>query len=527
MELTGKNYIAGNISAKGTATFKGVNPSDATELPTTFYEATPEEVAEAAVKGHEAFAVYRKKSGQEKADFLDAIADEINNLGNVLIERCSAETGLPPARIETERARTTGQLKLFATVLREGSWVDARIDTAIPDRKPMPRSDFRYMQKPLGVVGVFGASNFPLAFSVAGGDTASALASGCPVIVKGHPSHPGTCELVAMAINKAVEKTNMPKGVFSLVQGGSIAVGMALVTHPYVKAIGFTGSTGGGMAIFKAAINERDEPIPVYSEMGSTNPLFILPEALKEKSEEIAKGLTDSVTLGTGQFCTNPGLIFMNNDDNLEEFQKQTAKHFEEVEATAMLNKGIKAAFDRGVAELVNNPDIVKLAAKGKESSEGYKGIAHLFETNAKNFIEKAFLEEENFGPSTLNIVADSREELLASARKMKGHLTATLFATENDLANYTDLIEILEQKVGRLIINEFPTGVEVCHAMVHGGPFPATSNSRSTSVGTAAMLRFTRPVCYQNFPESLLPDELKTNNPLGIMRLFNGEYKR
>ena len=526
MELTGKNYIAGLTSSKGKTIFKGVNPSNATELPTTFYEATPEEVNEAAVKGHEAFAVYRKKSGMEKAVFLDAIADEINNLGHFLIERCSAETGLPPARIESERARTTGQLQLFATVLREGSWVDARIDTAIPDRQPLPRSDFRYMQKPLGVVGVFGASNFPLAFSVAGGDTASALAAGCPVIVKGHPSHPGTCELVTMAINKAAEKTNMPKGVFSLVQGGSVEVGMALVNHPHVKAIGFTGSTRGGMAIFDAA-NKRDEPIPVYSEMGSTNPVFILPEALKEKSQEIAKGLTDSVTLGTGQFCTNPGLVFLNNDENLEAFKKETARHFEEVEATAMLNKGIKAAFDGGVKELSNNPDIVKLVAKGKENPEGYKGIAHLFETKAKSFIEKAFLEEENFGPSTINIIADSREELLASARKMKGHLTATLFATENDLANYTDLIEILEQKVGRLIINEFPTGVEVCYAMVHGGPFPATSNSRSTSVGMAAIHRFTRPVCYQNFPEQLLPDELKTNNPLGIMRLFNGEYRK
>ncbi|PKQ43844.1 aldehyde dehydrogenase (NADP(+)) [Confluentibacter flavum] len=526
MELIGKNYIAGVLSSKGKITFKGVNPSDASELPTLFYEATIEEVDEAASKAHEAFAIYRKKSGIEKALFLDVIADEILNLGDDLIDRCSAETGLPPGRIINERARTMGQLKLFATVLREGSWVEARIDTAIPNREPLPRSDFRYMQKPLGVVGVFGASNFPLAFSVAGGDTASALASGCPVIVKAHPSHPGTCELVAMAINKAVEKTNMPNGVFSMVHGPSVEVGMALVTHPHVKAIGFTGSTRGGIAIFQAA-NNREEPIPVYSEMGSTNPVFILPEALKERSEKIAKELTESVTLGAGQFCTNPGLVFLNNDENLQEFQKETVKHFEEVEAAAMLNKGIKAAFDSGIEHLSKNADTVKLLAKGKESSEGYKGSAHLFETKAKSFIEKKFLEEENFGPSTINIIADSREELLASARKMKGHLTATLFATANDLANYTDLIDILEQKVGRLILNEFPTGVEVCHSMVHGGPFPATSNSRSTSVGTAAIYRFTRPVCYQNFPEHLLPEELKTDNPLGIMRLFNGDYKR
>ncbi|OYX28919.1 MAG: aldehyde dehydrogenase (NADP(+)) [Flavobacteriales bacterium 32-35-8] len=526
MTLTGKNYIGGLVSSKGGTTFKGINPSDGSELPTTFYEATTDEVNEAASKAHEAFAIYRKKSGKEKALFLDTIADEILNLRDVLIERCCAETGLPSGRIVSERARTMGQLQLFATVLREGSWVDARIDTALPDREPFPRSDFRYMQKPLGAVGVFGASNFPLAFSVAGGDTASALASGCPVVVKGHPSHPGTSELVAMAINKAAEKTNMPKGVFSMVHGASVEVGMAIVMHPHIKAIGFTGSTRGGMAIFNAA-NTREEPIPVYSEMGSTNPVFILPEALKERSEEIAKELTDSVTLGAGQFCTNPGLVFLNNDENLQNFQKQTAKHFEETEAKAMLNKGIKSAFDNGIEHLASNKLEVKLLAKGKSSIEGFKGSAHLFETTAKSFILRDYLEEENFGPSTISVIADSKEELLAAAKKMKGHLTATLFGTENDLNNYTDLIEILEQKVGRLVINNFPTGVEVCHAMVHGGPFPATSNSRSTSVGTAAIYRFTRPVCYQNFPEHLLPEELKTDNPLGIMRLFNGDYKR
>lgn len=526
MKLTGKNYIAGLVSSNGHTTFKATNPENASELPTTFYEATPEEVGEAATKAHEAFAIYRKKSGKEKAVFLDTIAEEIINLGDDLIERCSAETGLPTGRIIFERARTTNQLKLFASVLREGSWVDARIDTAIPDRQPLPRQDIRYMQKPLGAVGVFGSSNFPLAFSVAGGDSASALAGGCPIVVKAHPSHPGTCELVAMAINNAVEKTNMPKGVFSMVHGASVEVGMAIVMHPYIKAIGFTGSTRGGMAIFNAA-NTREEPIPVYSEMGSTNPVFILPEALKERSEEIAKGLTDSVTLGVGQYCTNPGLVFLNNDANVADFQKQTIKNFEAVEASPMLNKGIKSAFDNGIEHLSSNSDIVTLLAKGKSSPKGFKGSAHLFETTAKSFIEKGFLEEENFGPSTINIIADSREELLASARKMKGHLTATLFGTDNDLKSYTDLIEILEQKVGRLVVNDYPTGVEVCHAMVHGGPFPATSNSRSTSVGTAAIYRFTRPICYQNFPEDLLPEELKTDNPLRIVRIFNGEYKK
>src|SRR6187431_76178 len=328
MDLIGGNYIAGLVSTEGKSTFKGINPFDASELPTDFHEATIEEVNKAATKANEAFSVYGKKSGTEKADFLDAIADEILNLGDALIERCCAESGLPVGRITGERGRTMGQLKLFASLLREGSWVDARIDNAIPNREPLPKVDIRSMQKPLGAVGVFGASNFPLAFSVAGGDTASALASGCTVVVKGHPSHPGTCEMIAFAINKAAEKCNMPKGVFSLVQGQSVAVGMAIVNHPLIKAIGFTGSNKGGKAIFDAA-NNRPEPIPVYAEMGSSNPVFILPNALKQNGNEIAQGLTNSVTLGVGQFCTNPGIVILENSETLLGFKKAVAEHFE------------------------------------------------------------------------------------------------------------------------------------------------------------------------------------------------------
>ncbi|MFI1744808.1 aldehyde dehydrogenase (NADP(+)) [Thalassobellus sediminis] len=525
MKLIGGNYIAGLVSSEGKSTFKGINPFDASELPTDFHEATEEEVNKAVIKANEAFTVYSKKSGHNKADFLDAIADEILNLGDTLIERCCAETGLPVGRITGERGRTMGQLKLFANVLREGSWVDARIDTAIPDRQPIPKQDIRSMQKALGVVGVFGASNFPLAFSVAGGDTASALASGCPIVVKAHPSHPGTCELIAIAINAAAKKTNMPASVFSMVHGKSVAVGMAIVNHPFVKAIGFTGSNKGGIAIFKAA-NEREEPIPVYAEMGSTNPVFILPNALKESGDEIAQGLTGSVTLGVGQFCTNPGIVFLNNETSVSDFQEKLSQNFQAVEANTMLNSGIKSAFDNGVNNL-SSKNNVELLAQGKENNQGFKGSAHVFKTSAKNFLNENYLEEEVFGPSTITITADSKDELLASAKKMKGHLTATLFATEEDLENHTDLIEILEQKVGRLIINNFPTGVEVCHSMVHGGPFPSTTNSRSTSVGTGAITRFTRPVCYQNFPQHLLTDELKNENPLGIIRIFNGEYKK
>jgi alpha-ketoglutaric semialdehyde dehydrogenase len=525
MELTGGNYIAGVVSSEGTNTFQAVNPGNATALPTLFYEATLEEVNTAVIKADDAFAVYGKKSGAEKAAFLDAIADEILNLGDALIVRCCAESGLPVARITGERGRTTGQLKLFASLLREGSWVDARIDHAIPDRQPLPKVDIRSMQRPLGAVGVFGASNFPLAFSVAGGDTASALASGCTVVVKGHPSHPGTCEMIAAAINSAGVKSGMPKGVFSLVQGQSVDVGMAIVTHPLIKAIGFTGSNKGGKAIFDAA-NNRPEPIPVYAEMGSSNPVFILPNALKQNGPEIAQGLTNSVTLGVGQFCTNPGIVFLENHAVLPEFKQAVSQNFEQVEAGIMLNSGIKNAFDKGVDSLTNKQE-VSLLAKGKENKEGYKGTAHVFETSAKNFLRENYLEEENFGPSTITITADSKEELLAAARKLQGHLTATIFGTEEDLASYAELIEILEQKVGRLIFNNYPTGVEVCHSMVHGGPFPATTNSRSTSVGTGAISRFTRPFCYQNFPNHLLPDELKNENPLQIFRWEDGLIKK
>lgn len=521
IELKGHNYIAGQLSAKSKITFNATNPSNLENLTTNFHEATKEEIDLAIIEANKAFSIYGKKSGKDKADFLDTIADEILNLGDALIERCCDETGLPVGRITGERGRTMNQLKLFATVLREGSWVDARIDNAIPNRKPLPKADIRSMQKPIGPVGIFGASNFPLAFSVAGGDTASALASGCTLVVKGHPSHPGTCEMIALAINKAIEKCNMPKGIFSLVQGQSIDVGMAIVNHPMIKAIGFTGSYNAGKAIFDAA-NNRPEPIPVYAEMGSTNPVFILTNAVKEKNMDIAKGLTNSVTLGVGQFCTNPGIVFVQNFEELANFKTNLSEQFTAEESNTMLNLGIKKAFDKGVNSL-KNKDEVNVLASGKDNNLGTKGTPHVFETSAKHFIQDDHLEEEVFGPSTIVVVSDSKEEMLNAAKKIKGHLTATVFGTDKDLKNNVDLIEILEQKVGRLTINNYPTGVEVCHSMVHGGPFPATTNSRSTSVGTGAINRFTRPFCYQNFPQYLLPDELKNDNPLNIYRIVDG----
>jgi NADP-dependent aldehyde dehydrogenase len=372
---------------------------------------------------------------------------------------------------------------------------------------------------------VFGASNFPLAFSVAGGDSASALAAGCPIVVKAHPAHPGTCELVGTAIVNAIQKTGMPDGTFSLVHGISVDVGMAIVKNPLIKAIGFTGSFRGGKALFEIA-SQRPEPIPVYAEMGSTNPVFILPGALKEKKVEIAKGLSASVTLGVGQFCTNPGLVFLENSEEVDSFNKVAIQSFEETASGVMLTSAIQEAYDKGAAKLASQNG-VEMLAKGKINGEGFQGQSALMQTSAKNFMTNNKFEEEVFGPSTLTVTAEEKSELLTIAENLNGHLTTTLWANDEDLINYRELIDILERKAGRLIINGFPTGVEVCHSMIHGGPFPATTESRSTSVGTTAIRRFTRPVCYQNFPDSLLPNELKNDNPLKIWRLVDGEFKK
>lgn len=524
MELTGKNFIAGRRTGSG-RTFKAENPATGKMLEPSFYEASQQEIDEAIHQAESAFQSYRKKSGKQRADLLEAIAEEITALGDVLIQRCMEETGLPEARLTGERGRTVNQMKLFAQVLREGSWVNARIDLADPDRKPLPKPDVRSMYRPLGPVGIFGASNFPFAFSVAGGDTVSALAAGCTVVVKAHPAHPGTCELVASAIQRAIEKSNMPAGTFSMVNGPSTDVGLAIVRHPLIKAIGFTGSFRGGKALFDEA-NKRDVPVPVYAEMGSTNPVFILPGALKEKKETIAKDLAASVTQGVGQFCTNPGLVLLQQSDDGKVFRDTLSSSIAGSAAGVMLSAGIKNNYDRGL-ERLSGATGVTVAVRGKNEGDGYRGVPSLLEASADSFLKDHALEEEVFGPSTLVVTASTREEIIRAAEKLTGHLTATIHGTEEDLEDYKDLISILERKVGRLIFNGYPTGVEVCHSMVHGGPYPATSDSRTTSVGTAAIFRFARPVCYQNFPQAMLPDELKNNNPLGIWRMVNGEVKR
>lgn len=522
MQISGDQIIASKYIHSGDQAFQATNPASSEQLPTSFYEATADEIDQAVTQAEKAFQVYRKKSDQERADFLDRIGEEIMGLGDALIERCMQESGLPAGRLQGERGRTVNQLKLFASLLRDGTWVNARIDTADPDREPLPKPDVRQMQIALGPVGVFGASNFPLAFSVAGGDTASALAAGCTVVVKGHPAHPGTSELVGRAITRAIEGSGMPEGTFSLVQGQSVEVGMAIVQHPLIKAVGFTGSFRGGKALYDAA-TRREEPIPVYAEMGSVNPVFVLPGALRERGTEIAEGWVGSLTLGVGQFCTNPGVVVSLDSDESSQFLNTAGQQLKNVTTGTMLTDRIGEAYSQGASKMSQTPGVTTVG-QSQHGDSATTADGYIFSTSAQNFRENAELSEEVFGPSSLHVSAQSADDLLTVAEGLDGHLTATLQATEEDLKEYADLIAVLERKVGRLLINGFPTGVEVCHSMVHGGPYPATTDSRTTSVGTLAIYRFTRPVCYQNFPQFALPDALKNDNPLHIFRLVNGK---
>jgi NADP-dependent aldehyde dehydrogenase len=426
--------------------------------------------------------------------------------------------------LKGESARTINQLRLFAQVVEEGSWVNARIDPAQPDRMPLPRSDIRSMMRPLGPVAVFGASNFPLAFSVAGGDTAAAFAAGNPVIVKAHHAHPGTSEMVGQVIAHSVKECGLPPGVFALLFGAGAEIGTALVDHPKVKAVGFTGSLAAGNALMQRAA-ARPEPIPCFMEMSSVNPFFVLPEALYSRGEEIARGLFSSFTLGVGQFCTKPGLIFLPRDVTGDIFVAELKAQVEKAGSATMLTDGIAKSYRTGVAGRQTSVETVAQAPLDGAGSTYAAPI--VMQIGARELLREPELATEVFGPSALVIRYDSREELLELARSLEGQLTATLHGSERDLAAFADLIAILERKAGRLVVNGFPTGVEVCHAMVHGGPYPATSDSRATSVGTYSIYRFVRPVCYQDFPQAALPDELKSQNPLGIWRLVDGEFTR
>ena len=524
VKFLGRSLIGFRECSTAGEPFFASEPATGARLQPGFVPATSQEIDLAAKLATEAFDVFRRISGKERGAFLRRIAEKIEANASHVIERAGQETALPAARLQGETARTCGQLRLFAQVVEEGSWVQARVDRADPERKPLPKPDIRSLLRPLGPVAVFGASNFPLAFSVAGGDTASAFAAGNPVIFKAHPAHPGTSELVGRAIQQSVRECGLPEGTFSLLFDAGARVGTELLRHPLVKAGGFTGSRVGGRALMDIAA-ARPQPIPFYAEMSSTNPVFVLPGALRERAESISAGLHASFTMGAGQFCTKPGLVFLP-----EGAAGITQKLRALVEGPAqfhLLTKTIHSAYESGIAKR-RTAGSVSLVAEGPAGAEqaGFAATPALFETNAAAFVY-GDLEGEIFGPTTLLVQGCSREQMLTIARSLEGHLTATLHGTEQDLYEYADLIAILENRVGRLLFNGFPTGVEVTHAMVHGGPYPSTSDGRSTSVGSQAIFRFARPVCYQGFPDSALPDELKNANPLGIWRMLDGQMSR
>lgn len=520
--ISGRSLIGFREGNGKGALHYATEPTTGQALEPGFIRATAAEVETAVRLASEAFPLYRRLPGRERAAFLRTMAAKIESIAGEIVERARQETALPQARLQGETARTCTQLRLFAQVAEEGSWVNARIDHAEPDRKPAPKPDIRSMLHPLGPVVVFGASNFPLAFSVAGGDTASALAAGNPVIVKAHAAHPGTSELVGRAVQESVRECGLPEGVFSLLFGSGTEIGIALMKHPLVKAGGFTGSRTAGRILMDVAAS-RPEPIPFYAEMSSTNPVFILPGALRERAEAIAAGLHTSFTLGAGQFCTKPGLVFVSQGPDAAPFAEKLRQLVTGSTPFHLLTKAIHCSYDSAIAQRKQHEAVRLVAESPQVSSLGFCANAALFETTAESFLDSD-LEAEIFGPTTLLIRHSSRDQVLAIARSLEGHLTATIHGTEQDLRDYADLIAILETKVGRLIFNSFPTGVEVTHAMVHGGPYPSTSDGRSTSVGTQAIFRFTRLVCYQGFPDSALPDELKEANPLGLWRMVDGK---
>ena len=522
--LTGLSMLGAENSSSSGKEFHGINPATGEKLDPPFYTAASADVDRAAELAEEAFSPYSKLSGKERAHFLRTIADGIQAISDQLVERANLETALPFPRLQGETARTANQFRHFAEVIEEGSWASPRIDTALPERKPLPRPDIRAMLVPLGPVAVFGASNFPLAFSVGGGDTASAFAAGNPVVVKAHPAHPGTSELVGNVIRESVRACGLHPGVFSLLFDAGIEIGQRLVQHPLIKAVGFTGSLGGGRALMNLAAN-RAEPIPVYAEMGSTNPVFILPGALKQY-EKIAADLTASYTVGAGQMCTKPGLVLLPQSPDAANLVAELTKRAAALDGFSMLTTGIAEHYRRGLQQRTASKG-VSVAYQSERASTGAATTAVLLETEADDLLRDPALAEEIFGPTSLVVTYKNDEQMLEAARSLHGHLTAAILGTEDDLAAHKELIAILERKVGRLIFNGYPTGVEVCHSMVHGGPYPATSDGRSTSVGSMAIFRFARPVSYQNLPQRALPAELKDENPLGVMRMVNGQLTR
>jgi NADP-dependent aldehyde dehydrogenase len=489
-----------------------------------YNDATNEEINVVMEKAWIAFHLYRKMSLKQRANFMRSIAVEMENCGDALIQTAMKETNLPEPRLRGERARTIFQLNSYAAACEEGSWLEARIDTADPGKTP-PKPDVRKMLVPLGPVVVFGASNFPFAYSTAGGDTACAFAAGCPVIIKAHPAHAGTSEIIGEAILKAAGKCKMPEGIFSHVHGASVEVGKALVTHPQTKAVGFTGSFLGGKQLFDWG-NQRKEPIPVFAEMGSINPVFLFPEKLKQASNDIAKMYAGSITLGVGQFCTNPGLIIGIESEALQNFIKALGEEIKHVAPAAMLHSGISKLFSENRSKALSQPDVTIVAESETPAKENC-GIPTLASATGQAFLNNPVLHQEVFGPYSIVIRCKDKNEMIEVARNLEGQLTATLMATENDIRSNDELVDAVKNICGRFILNSVPTGVEVCLSIHHGGPFPATTDSRFSSVGADGIKRFARPICFQNWSNELLPEELKNENPLNIWRTINNELTK
>lgn len=523
MTISGELFIGRERVARP-MTFQGIDPATGQTLQPAFSAADTDDVAKACELAAAAFDKFRETSLDNRATFLEAIAEQILVLGDELLNRAHLETGLPLPRLTGERARTIGQLRLFATEVRNGGWLGVRIDPALPDRTPLPRSDLRQRKVAIGPVAVFGASNFPLAFSVAGGDTAAAFAAGCPVVAKGHPAHPGTGELVAGAIVAAAVDCDLPEGVFSLLNGTANDLGACLVSHRAIKAVGFTGSRDGGLALMKIA-SQRAEPIPVYAEMSSINPVILLPNALAMRAEDLARGFVTSFTMGAGQFCTNPGLVLGIASADLQRFVTTAAGAVQAVAPTPMLTPGIHAAYERGVTRLLAEKSI-RSVARGLPSPGPYCGRAALFSVAGREVLSNAELTSEVFGASSIVVHCADESELRRVIEHLEGQLTVTLHLDSADHALAARLLPTVERKAGRLVVNGWPTGVEVSHAMVHGGPFPATSDGRSTSVGTLAIERFLRPVCYQDFPDELLPVMLRRSATDAVPYRLDGVYR-
>lgn len=520
---TGQMIIAGTpVTGTGTE-IRGFNPATGQTLEPVFRYGDESHVDAACAAAAQAFGPYRSTTAEQRAQFLETVAAGIEAIKTELVQRAVAESGLPEARITGEVGRTTGQLRLFAAVLREGSWNGARIDPAQPERSPLPRPDIRQRAVPLGPVAVFGASNFPLAFSVAGGDTASALAAGCPVVVKAHDAHPGTSELVGSAITRAVAEAGMPAGTFSLLFGSGPGLGTALVTDPRVKAVGFTGSRYAGTALVAAAA-ARPEPIPVYAEMSAVNPVFLLDGALRTRGAQIGAAFVGSLTMGSGQFCTNPGLVLAVDSPGLTDFLAAAEAALAGVAATPMLTPGIAAGYAKGVDTLRNE---ATLLAQGRPADNETSCQAALFSADAETFLASEALQAEVFGAASVLVRCADIDEMVRVAGALEGQLTATVQADESDYGVAATLLPVLELKAGRILFNGWPTGVEVGYAMVHGGPYPATSDARTTSVGARAIERFLRPVCYQDVPPALLPSAIADGNPDRIWRRVDGQLSR